>query len=144
VTLALRVAMAALGTLVVLLFGSSPALAATINVDTTADDNNGTVAGCSLREAVIAANTNANFGQCIGSGAFGTDTINVPASGSNYQLTLAGVDDNGTGGGGDIDITTAMNIVGAGANSVIVQQTIVDRVFHIPSSSIAVSISGRR
>ncbi|MBL8171656.1 MAG: CSLREA domain-containing protein, partial [Acidobacteria bacterium] len=51
----------------------------TITVNTVADQN-GTGADCSLREAIIAANTNAAFGGCP-AGASGLDTIvfNLPA-----------------------------------------------------------------
>ncbi|NOT60925.1 MAG: CSLREA domain-containing protein, partial [Acidobacteria bacterium] len=49
------------------------ALFATITVNTTADENN-VGAACSLREAIVAANTNAAFGGCT-AGAAGLDTI---------------------------------------------------------------------
>jgi CSLREA domain-containing protein len=60
---------------------ASPAHAATVTVTTNADDsiNNG---NCTLREAIIAANTNAAVDGCT-AGASGADTINfaIPGSG---------------------------------------------------------------
>src|SRR3954451_11338058 len=68
--------------------GTQTALAASITVNTTADEYD-TGAGCSLREAIQAANTDAAFGGCAaGSGA---DTISVPAG--TYTLTLTGIED---------------------------------------------------
>jgi len=52
---------------------ATPARAATITVTTTADEY-GAGAGCSLREAIRAANSNAAFGGCS-AGAAGADTI---------------------------------------------------------------------
>src|ERR1044072_7863686 len=47
----------------------APTPMATINVDTTDDDDNTNPANCSLREAITAANTDAAYGGCIaGSG----------------------------------------------------------------------------
>src|SRR5215218_9609084 len=68
-----------------------PSYAAGIAVTTTADEFNttGTGAGCSLREAIQAANTDAAFGGC--SAGAGTDTINLPAG--TYTLSLTGIED---------------------------------------------------
>lgn len=65
------------------------ALASTITVTTTTDDN--TVNGnCTLREAVIAANTNTAVDACpAGSGA---DTIILPSG--TFTFTLAGAGEN--------------------------------------------------
>ena len=63
-----------LGTLAL---STAPAQAAAIPVNTTTDEFNtsGTGTGCSLREAIQAANTDSAFGGCTaGSGA---DTINL-------------------------------------------------------------------
>ncbi len=70
-----------------MLFASVPAYAATITVTTTADTtaNDGV---CTLREAIVAANTNtasgAMAGECV-AGSAGMDTINftIPASDPN-------------------------------------------------------------
>ncbi|MFL6208006.1 MAG: Ig-like domain repeat protein [Pyrinomonadaceae bacterium] len=94
---------------------------ATITVDRT-DDNAGasacTAAGndCSLRGAVTFANANA-----------GT-TISVPANTYNLTLGTCGDDANT---GGDLDMTTSGTaVVGAGAATTIVKQTVNDGVFH--------------
>ena len=101
-----------------LLAAPRPALAAsTINVNTTADEN-GAGAGCSLREAFKAADDNVNFGGCTGGGGGVPFTINVPAG--TYTLT---VDELKIG-----DATnTNTSIVGAGAASTIIQQTLTNR-----------------
>jgi CSLREA domain-containing protein len=114
--------------------------ASTINVTTTADDN-GTGAGCSLREAITTANTNANFGGCTGAPG-GPFTINVPAG--TYSLT-AGELPVGTGSGANISIS------GAGAGSTIIRQSAATcasgtaRVFDLDPNTVgnvAVIISG--
>ena len=91
--------------------------AATITVNTTADEN-GAGANCSLREAITAANTNAAFGGCAAGS--GVDVITLPAG--TYQLTLANVganeDNNATG---DLDILGPLTISGAGSGSTIIQ-----------------------
>jgi CSLREA domain-containing protein len=80
-------------------FSPIPAGAATIDVNTTSD----TIAddgACSLREAVIAANTNtasgATAGECIAGEAVPiVDVINIPAG--TYTLTIAPSNNNLTG-----------------------------------------------
>ena len=104
------------------LFGSmvfvTPARAAAINVTTTLDEY-GSGAGCSLREAIRAANTDTAFGGCpAGSGV---DTISVPAG--VFQLTIANAgganeDANATG---DLDINTSMTIQGSGPGATFIQ-----------------------
>lgn len=76
---------------------------ATFLVTTTTDSNDGacTVALCSLRDAVIAANANA-----------GADTITLPAG--TYTLTLVGANEDAAATG-DLDITGTVTINGAGA-----------------------------
>jgi CSLREA domain-containing protein len=95
-----------------LLLWAGSASAATIAPTTTADEfNNGT--GCSLREAVQAANTNAAFGGCpAGSGA---DTVSLP--GGNYVLTIppdASPNDNADG---DLDVPFGSQIAISAASS---------------------------
>lgn len=82
---------------------------------------------CTLRAAIQEANAHA-----------GGDTIMLPAG--TYLLTRVGVDD--TALNGDLDITHGMSIVGAGANSTIIDGNggvIGERVFQITGT---VSISG--
>jgi len=83
--------------------GPAAALAFTVTRfdDPTPD---GCVSGvdCSLREAVIAANTNG-----------GPDTITIPPG--TYTLTQVGTDNNATAG--DLDVTGPVTITGGGAGS---------------------------
>ena len=81
---------------------------ASIVVNTTADED-GTGATCSLREAINAANSNANYGGCTGSGAYGTDTITFDLSvfSSPKVITLTS---------NLPDINTSMDIIGPGTN----------------------------
>jgi CSLREA domain-containing protein len=92
--------------------GALPAAAgaATIPVTSTADDFNGVLATCSIREALQAATANADFGGCVGQGAYGTpDTITVPAG--THTLTRFGPESNSFH---DLDVTTPVNIVHTG------------------------------
>lgn len=99
--------------------------AATITVNTTADEVN-TDGDCSLREAIIAANTNAAVDACpAGSGA---DTIRLPAG--NYVLTLAGTGENAALTG-DLDISENLTINGAGRTNTTIDANGLDRVFSI-------------
>lgn len=116
-----------------LVLASSPASGqTTITVTKTADtkDGNCTPSDCSLREAIIAANTD--------------DTVvDVPAG--TYKLTIPGrgEEDAETG---DLDIRRDMTIRGAGARDTIIDGNGIDRVFHtpiqFPSTAYTVSISG--
>lgn len=84
-----------------------PAHAATITVDTLTDGIG--AAGCSLREAISAANGNANANGCIGLGTYGTDIIELSVSGS-YTLTT----------GSPLSVTSAITIQeSAGVTAVI-------------------------
>ena len=101
-------------------FASPPGLvqAASITVNTTADEY-GTGVTCSLREAITAANNDAAFGGC--SAGSGADTISLPIG--IYTLTIPNAsglneDDNSTG---DLDINANLTITGAGSGSTIIQ-----------------------
>ena len=76
-----------------------PVHAASITVNVTTDDylNDGT---CSLREAIISANTNAPFFGCVYTGS-GPDDIITLQSGSTYTLTRVGT----TTTQGDLDVS---------------------------------------
>src|SRR5262245_22544838 len=61
--------------------GPASTSAATLTVNTLNDD---TIAGdgaCTLREAMVAANGDADFQDCIGSGPYGADAITFSVSG---------------------------------------------------------------
>src|SRR4051794_9956896 len=102
-----------------------PAYAATITVTTTTDEFGGG-AGCSLREAIQAANTDAAFGGC--SAGSGDDTIALPAG--TYILSIAGANDD-LNQSGDLDIRSNITINGAGAASTIVDGNATDRVLDV-------------
>lgn len=126
-------------TIVILLAGlilTTPAArAATITVNTTADENNND-GDCSLREAIIAANTDTAVDACpAGSGA---DTISLPAG--TYLLTITGRNENAAQTG-DLDLTADLTITGAGQATTIIDAGTLDRVFHIGVGS-TVAISG--
>ncbi len=77
-------------------------------VTKTADSNDGACnADCSLREAVIAANT-----------AAGADSISFNVNGT-FQLTIAGANENAAATG-DLDITQALTITGNGTGNTII------------------------
>jgi CSLREA domain-containing protein len=112
------------------------ATAATLTVNTTADEFNAG-GSCSVREAIQAANTNQNFGGCVGSGSYGlADIINVPAG--NYLLTRYGsYNDSNTSG--DFDIAGNVRIVGAGAPQTVIRgDGESDRIFHILSGNVTI------
>lgn len=113
------------------------AYAATITVNTTLDEN-GTGANCSLREAIIAANTDSFFGGCTaGSGA---DIINfdsvVFATPQTITLTVSRL---------DVPLTSVITINGTGANMLTIQNSIpagtTSQTFLVNSSA-NLSVSG--
>lgn len=110
------------------------ARAAAITVTVTSDDN--TVNGnCTLREAIIAANTDAALDACpAGNGA---DTIILPAG--DYVLTIAGIGETAARTG-DLNITDDVTITGAGRLSTTIDAGGIDRVFNI-SGLVDVQIS---
>ena len=121
-----------------LLGGLCSVQAATISVDSTADDNivNG---NCTLREAVIAANTNAAVDACTaGSGA---DVIAVPEG--TCVLTLVGAEEDAAATG-DVDVTTDVEIQGVGAAGTIIDGNASDRVldFDPSATGITAQLSG--
>ncbi|MBE2199053.1 MAG: CSLREA domain-containing protein [Anaerolinea sp.] len=124
------------------LWGSSPvqpALAATIDVNTTADEF-GTGTDCSLREAIQAANTDTAFGGC--SAGSGDDIINLPAG--TYTLSISGSGEN-SNATGDLDIASNITVIGAGAGQTTINANSIDRVLHILSGNVALqdlSITG--
>jgi CSLREA domain-containing protein len=85
---------------------------------TTPEDEIGDPDTCSLREAIIAANQNADFDGCIASTAYGFDQIEFdPAiEGEVIRLTLVGSGEDAAFTG-DLDITDSLKIVGAGSGT---------------------------
>ncbi len=100
-------ALGVLGAVLSLWLLPAAASAATIIVNDDVDSGSFDHSGCSLREAVSAANSNAPVGVCNGDAA-GPDTI-VLQSGHTYELqNLGGVED--ANASGDLDITGTTTI----------------------------------
>jgi hypothetical protein len=93
-------------------------------------------AGCSLRQAVQAANTNAAVGGCTAGEAAALDTISMPVA---VRLSLAGADD--TNAAGDLDIVAGggpLRIEGTGrALRAIEQAAANERVLTLLAGSLA-------
>lgn len=109
--------------------------AGTITVTTTADDvtDNG---NCTLREAVIAANTDTAVDACpAGAGA---DTIMVPAG--DYLFLLAGTGEEAALTG-DLDITEDVTILGEGRASTVINTNGLDRAFDVRSIGDVVQVA---
>ena len=101
------------------------ARAAAITVTTTDDEVNAD-GDCSLREAIIAANTDTAVDACpAGNDA---DTIILPAG--TYLLSLAGASEDAAATG-DLDITEDLTITGADRTSTIIDADGLDRVFDL-------------
>lgn len=124
----------------VLLFGVFPVHAAgtiTVNtvIDQIADDGQ-----CSLREAVIAANTDTATSGCpAGSGA---DTIvfdsSLPSP-STFILTLTGANEDASTSG-DLDLSGVLTIRGGDASRIILDGGGADRLFDIrPGATVTIS-----
>ncbi len=112
---------------------SDPSIASVLMVTTTADDR--TVNGnCTLREAIIAANTNKAVDACPAGGY--SDTIIL---GSDiYSLTLKGNNEDAAATG-DLDIKSKITVVGASDGQTTIDASrLSDRVFHILGSGNAI------
>lgn len=117
-----------------LLLGIQPvpvARAATITVDSTADNLTAGDGNCTLREAIMNANLpgggDTTSGDCT-VGDTGADTITLPDGTYTLSLTGTGEDANATG---DLDITDGLTINGQGAGITIVDADGIDRSIHI-------------
>ncbi len=112
-----------------MLFATALGCDHTIKVTSLLDENTASAANgtCTLREALIAANTNAAVDGCI-AGQPGADVIALPAG--NYALTLIG----GVDEAGDLDALEDVGLVGAGADTTIIDASAVgDRVLDVPA-----------
>jgi len=108
------------------------ARADSFTVNVTNDENDGSCSDgdCSLRDAIIEANTNAE-----------ADSITLGAG--PHVLTIIGTDDD-TSASGDLDITGPLIITGLGPGQTIIDASgvISDRVFDIQVGAGTVVISG--
>src|SRR4051812_26942966 len=106
------------------------ASAATIPV-TTAADSLAADGACSLREAVIAANSDLPRSGCPA--GLGVDTIELPAG--TYVRSIGGFGENAAAAG-DLDLTSNVTIHGAGAAVTTVDGARKDRVFDVVAGTV--------
>ena len=101
----------------------------TTTVDAIADDG-----ACSLREAVIAANTNAQVDTCAAGSASGDlDNIDIPEG--TYTLALAGAGEDAAATG-DLDLLGSVGIDGPPEGElVVIDAAGLDRVFDVHASA---------
>jgi CSLREA domain-containing protein len=137
----------------VLLFMPGLARAASITVNTTSDVVNAADGQCSLREAVIAANTNTASGIVVGECAAGVDgssDIIYLANGATYPLTIAGSGEEGSLTG-DLDVSDNVAITDitiralSDGSATIDANGLGDRTLHLHGASIQlldISLSG--
>lgn len=129
-----------LGALAVILAAGRgvPARAATITVTTTLDQNSSSPADlvCSLREALIAANSNVGVGACA-AGSRGLDTILLAAG--TYELSIAGADEN-LSETGDLDVLESVEIVGAGSSSTTIDANGIDILLNVPAGGVSLTV----
>ncbi|MFN7953466.1 MAG: CSLREA domain-containing protein [bacterium] len=110
-----------------LLLATSLACDRTITVTSLLDENTASApdGNCTLREALVAANTNVAVDACI-AGQPGADVIALPAG--TYALTLAGGGDDV----GDLDVLEDVSLVGAGAATTSIDASAIgDRVLDV-------------
>ncbi len=105
---------------------ASPAVARTIDVTTTADEF-GAGPGCSLREAITAAERDAEFGGCLAGND--DDTIRL-TGGETYVRTLAAPGEDGNAGG-DFDVRGEITISVLGPGRATIDAAGLDRVLQI-------------
>ena len=118
-------AIAVVGTITTLLVSSS-VHAAVIRPNTFGDENGGG-ADCSLREAILAANTDTAFGGCPAGG--GADTITLAAGTYTLSIPVGSAGDDG-----DLDVTGPLAIRHAGVTPAVIDAGGIDRVIQVLST----------
>jgi CSLREA domain-containing protein len=113
------------------LLPAAPSAAATIVVDSFADELAADLV-CTLREAVIAANTNVAVGGCDAGSSHETDSILLAAG--TYALTIAGSGED-EALTGDLDLLGSVQINGAGSGLTVIDAGGRDRIFHVLDGS---------
>ncbi len=118
-----------------------PGQAASVIAVTTASDSISPDGLCSLREAVIAANSDAAFNGCLAGS--GNDTIDLSSnfpSPTTFQISISGANENAALTG-DLDLQGTLTIIGTGQDITQISGNGLDRVFQTLANS-RVSISG--
>ncbi len=118
---------------------ASPAPAAILTVNTTADTDTPDNGICSLREAIDAVN-HAPTGSDCGAATAGANTIMLAASTTPYGLTIPTVapDDNSTG---DLDLAAPgpVTIAGAGSGTTTISAAALgNRILHVISGTVTI------
>lgn len=106
--------------------------AATITVTTNVDALNSD-GDCSLREAIVAANTDQSVSGCAAGS--GPDTIELPAG--QYVLAIAGRSKSAAATG-DLDIAEDVMIVGAGSDTTRISADRLDRVLELRTATVTI------
>ena len=110
------------------------AAAATLDVNTTADETTSRDHMCSLREAVAAANSPGTASDC-GTADSVSNTIVLAAGTYELSIAPAGADDNATG---DLNVTgtTPLTIIGAGTTATVIDATgLADRALSVAAGA---------
>jgi CSLREA domain-containing protein len=110
-----------------------------ICVNTPLDEKKGNDGLCSLREAIIAANSDKSSGTKPGECANGNgpDTIILPPG--TYFLTRTDNGNEDASQTGDLDITDSLNISVDGPGATIDASGITDRILHILSGDVSIT-----
>lgn len=115
-----------------------------ITVNSTQDSaDTGTGSVCTLREAVIAANTNAKVDGCVAGSSTAPDLIVFAAStnGTPFYLTVHGANED-LAATGDLDVTGgSLSIQGNGEGQTIIDGDLADRVFQVLGTA-SLTLSG--
>lgn len=124
------------GLVIMLFFASMTAMpaarSATITVDSMTDGAPAADGSCTIREAILAANNDADSNDCMGIGTYGADVIVFDAPGS---ITLTGAAGEDSGASGDLDVLGDLMIDSMGSGGVTISGGGVDRVFDVPLGS---------
>jgi CSLREA domain-containing protein len=96
-----------------------------INVNTFKDELNKD-GDCSLREAIVAANTDTEVDACPA--GLGDDTIFLPKG--TFAISIPGLDED-QAQTGDLDLLESVTIQGAGIGETIIEGSMLDRVFDV-------------
>ncbi len=119
-----------------------------VNVDTFLDEyeDPGPGAGCSLREAITASDTDTDFGGC--QAGSGTDTVLLPAG--TYTLAIPGNDED-YNVSGDLDIFSAVQLEGngtviitAGGDTGIIEDRVFDIMYTAAVTMTNLTVTGGR